>query len=155
MNVEFKKATLDNLRDIQKLNAKLFQNQYEYDKDLMLDWPLSEAGQKYFKNLIENEIVYIASDNAIVVGYIAGSYDKGIPYLTRKVAEVDNMYVNAEYHGQNIGSKLINIFKNECNKMGIYSYDVNVYWENVNGIKFYEKNGFERKLDVSLSCDDI
>ena len=155
MDIVFKKATLNNLVDIQRLNAKLFQNQYEYDKDLVLDWPLSNEGQKYFKNLIENEIVYIAYDNDIIVGYIAGSYDKGIPYLTRKVAEVDNMYVNDEYRGQNIGSKLVNIFKDECNKKDIFSYDVSVYWENEKGIKFYERNGFERKLDLSLSCDDV
>ena len=154
MKIELKKATINELKIVQELNSKLFLNQYEYDKNLQLGWPLTDEGEKYFKELIENEIVYIAYDNDKIAGYIAGSYDKGYPYLTKKTAEIDNMFVNEEYRGNSVGSMLINAFKRDCNKKGIYAYDVSVYWQNTKGINFYEKHGFNRKLDITLSCDE-
>jgi len=152
--IDIRKASLNDLKEVQELNAKLFENQYEYDKDLVLNWPLSKDGKQYFSDLIENGIVYIACDDNNIVGYIAGSFDKGLPYLIKKVAEIDNMYVNEKYRGQNIGSMLIDIFKKVCNENNIFHYDVSVYWENAKGISFYERNGFKRKLDITLSCDE-
>ena len=154
MKLEYKRASSNNLKEIQELNVKFFQNQYEYDKDIILDWPLSEEGTIYFKSIIENEVVYVVYDNAKIVGYLAGRYDKGNPYLNKKIAEVLLVFVDSEYRGNSIGSKLVDMFKKECNEKGIYNYNVGVYCENLEGIKFWEKKGFDKRIDISLACNE-
>ena len=50
--MEIRKATLDDLKDIQKLNLLLFEKEYkEYDKLLDKDWTFGEKGKKYFLSL--------------------------------------------------------------------------------------------------------
>jgi len=154
MEIIIKKATINELKILQELWNELFTAQYEYDKDLKVDWPLTVDGENYLRKMVENEIVYLAYFFDKPVGYIDGSYSKDFPFLNKKVAEINFMYVREEYRGNNIGSLLINEFKKECNIKGIYSYDVSVYCKNIKGIKFYEKNGFDKELDITLSCDN-
>ncbi len=37
---------------LQLLNDEVFVDNYKYDPDLKLDWAMSAAGEKYFKELI-------------------------------------------------------------------------------------------------------
>ena len=55
--MELRKANIEDLEIIQNLNFKLFEQQQEYNKNLILDWPLSSEGREYFKELIEKEIL--------------------------------------------------------------------------------------------------
>ncbi len=64
------------------------------------------------------------------------------------------MFIHEEYRGQNIGTLLINAFKDECNNKGIYNCVVSVFANNTRTIKFYEKNGFDVKMDVTLLNKD-
>ena len=98
MDIEIKKADITYLKDIQNLNNQLFELEYNsFDPALKVGWTFEEKGTNYFKNMLENEIVYIALDKDKVVGYLAGSINIQGSYVTKSLAEVDNMFVLEEY----------------------------------------------------------
>jgi len=75
MEITIKKATIDDLKEIQELSLKLFEKEYkEYDSSLDLDWTLGKTGTKFFKNRITKEdgCVLIAIVENKVVGYLCG-----------------------------------------------------------------------------------
>lgn len=75
-NIIIKRATLDNLIDIQNLNNKLFELEKSFDDTLIENWPLTNEGKKYFSDLIVNNYVVIAIIDKNIVGYLAGSINE-------------------------------------------------------------------------------
>lgn len=151
-NIVIKKAEIENLEDIQFLNNRLFEYEYEgWDKDLKLGWSFDEAGKNYFIDIINNQIVYLAFDNGKPIGYLAGNTKAENAYLIIKVAEIDNMFVDNDYRGKNIGSMLIDKFKEYCIDKGITTFKVNASAPNTKAIEFYKKNGF-KEHDITLWC---
>ena len=97
MDIEIKKADITYLKD--------------FDPALKVGWTFEEKGTSYFKDMLENEIVYIALDKDNVVGYLVGSINIQGSYVIKSLAEVDNMFVLEEYRKYRIGTKLIVEFK--------------------------------------------
>lgn len=144
MEFTIKKATIEDLNTIQDLNNKLFELEYNnFDPTLKIGWPYEIAGEEYFKDLIENQIIYIALIDKEIVGYLAGSIHVENSYNTTSIAELDNMFILEEYRKYGIGTKLFNEFKEYCKKNKIEELKVTASSKNTNAIKFYQKNGFE------------
>lgn len=143
MNIEIKRADISNLKEIQLLNHKLFELEYDnFDPTLKVGWTYEEEGTKYFSHMLDNEIVYVAIDNDKIVGYLAGSINIQNSYVTNSLAEVDNMFILDEYRKYGIGSKLMNKFKEYCIQNNIEELKVTASAKNINAIEFYKKNGF-------------
>lgn len=150
MDIEIKKADITYLKDIQNLNNELFELEYSnFDPALRVGWTFEQEGTKYFTNMLNNEIVYIALYKNIVVGYLAGSINIQGSYVTKSLAEIDNMFVLEEYRKYGIGTKLINTFKEYCLKNKIEELKVTASAKNENAIKFYMKNGFN-EFEITL-----
>ena len=69
-NVTIRKATLNDLYNIQSLNNQLFKLEKEnFDSTLVENWPMTEEGKKYFKTLIEEAYVVVAilNDKIVIV----------------------------------------------------------------------------------------
>ena len=156
MEFTIKKATIDDLNTIQELNNKLFELEYNnFDPSLKIGWPYEIAGEEYFKDLIENQIIYLAIMNKEIVGYLAGSIHVENSYNTTSIAELDNMFILEEYRKYGIGTKLFNEFKDYCKKNKIEELNVTASSKNINAIKFYEKNGFENfETTLKMSLED-
>lgn len=151
-DIIIRKAGIEDMQDIQTLNNKLFEYEYDgWDKDLKLGWPFDEAGKNYFVDMINNQIVYIALDNDKPIGYLAGNTKAENAYLSIKVAEIDNMFVDDEYRGNNVGTMLIDKFKEYCVEKDITTFKVNASAPNIKAIEFYKKNGFTEH-DITLWC---
>lgn len=154
MDFTIKKASIEDLNTIQDLNNKLFELEYNnFDPTLKIGWPYEIAGEEYFKDLIENQIIYIALVDKEIVGYLAGSIHVENSYNTTSIAELDNMFILEEYRKYGIGTKLFNEFKEYCKKSNIQELKVTASSKNKNAIKFYQKNGFEEfetTLKISL-----
>lgn len=143
MEIQIKKADIRYLRDIQNLNNQLFELEYNnFDPALKVGWTFGEDGEKYFKNMLSNEIVYVALDKDTVVGYLAGSINIQGEYVTDSLAEIDNMFVLEQYRKYGIGTRLVNKFKEYCLENGIQEIKVTASYKNENAINFYKKNGF-------------
>ena len=143
-NVIIRKATLDDLFEIQNLNNLLFKLEKEnFDPTLVEDWPLSADGKNYFKELIENNFVVVAIINNEIVGYLAGSINEKGSYEEIQYGEVNNMFIKSECRGYGLGKLLINEFKNYCSSNSINNLVVTASAKNVNAIEFYKRNGFD------------
>lgn len=150
MQIEIKRADITYLADIQNLNHQLFELEYKnFDSALKVGWTFEKAGEEYFKGMLKNEIVYVALDEDRVVGYLAGSINTQSSYITKTLAEVDNMLVLEEYRKYGIGTKLINKFKEYCMQNEIEEIKVTASYKNQNAIEFYKKNGFN-EFEITL-----
>ena len=144
MRINIRKANINDLIHIQNLNNSLFDLEYNnYDSTLKLGWPFEKDGEEYFIDRIKNNLIFVAEINGKIVGYLAGSILEEISYSVETFAELDNMYIDTNYRGYGIGSKLINEFKNYCKNIGIENIKVTAYSENKQAINFYMKNGFQ------------
>lgn len=143
-NIIIRRATIEDLQIVQKLNNKLFELEYEnFDPALRVGWPYSKKGIEYFTRMLNDEAVFIALNNNIIVGYLAGSINFHPSCATKTLAEIDNMFIEEEYRKSGIGTLLINEFKNYCSNLGIEEMKVTASAKNTNAINFYKKNGFE------------
>lgn len=143
-NINIRKAKINDLLNIQKLNKELFELEYNnFDTTLIEDWPLTQEGKEYFENAIKNDIVLIAYVNNETVGYLAGTLNSQYSYNNNIQAELDNMYIMKEYRKLGIGSKLFEEFKKICKENGINEIKVVASYNNLNAINFYKSNGFK------------
>lgn len=147
IEIKIQKATIENLRDIQNLNLKLFEKEYkEYDKLLNCNWTFSEEGTQYFKDKIlqKNNCSLVAVEKDKVVGYLVGGVTKGETYRNLpKMAELEDTFVLEEYRNLGIGTKLYEEFVKWCKSNGVKIITVQATAENNKAINFYRKNGFK------------
>jgi len=152
-NVIIRKATLNDLFEIQNLNNLLFKLEKEnFDPTLVENWPLSDEGKEYFKKLIEEEHVIVAVINNQIVGYLAGSINEKGSYEEIQYGEVNNMFIKSECRGYGVGKLLINDFKKYCISNGIKNLIVTASAKNISAIDFYRKNGF-KEFNITLTTE--
>ena len=150
MNIEIKRADISNIKDIQDLNHQLFELEFNnFDSSLKVGWTYEKEGTDYFTEMLNNEVVYIALIENKIVGYLAGSVNIQNSYVTKSLAEVDNMFISEDYRKYGIGSKLMNEFKKYCIQNNIEELKVTASAKNSNAINFYKKNGFE-EFEITL-----
>jgi len=142
--INVRKATLQDLASIQELNNNLFDLEYNnFDDTLKVGWTFEEEGKEYFKDMINNEIVFVAETDGKIVGYLAGSICEQISYITETFAELDNMCIDDKYRRFGIGTLLMSEFKQYCREKNIENIKVTASAKNNRAIQFYMKNGFE------------
>ncbi len=97
----------------------------------------------------ETKPVYVAVDeNDEVMGYAfciikdRGGSDFLVKY---KYIYIDDLCVGEEFRGRHIGKQLFEYVKEEAEKLGCYELLLNVWEENENALKFYEKIGMKTK----------
>ena len=150
--VIIRKAGLEDLTSIQKLNDNLFDLEFNnFDDTLKREWALEKEGQEYFEDMIKNGIVFVAQIENKIVGYLAGSICEPISYITESFAELDNMCIDNEYRRFGIGTLLISSFKEYCKEKKIQNIKVTASAKNSRAIQFYIKNGFE-DYNITLKC---
>lgn len=151
MNIDFRKATINDLKDICILNNNLFKLEKEnYDETLIDNWPLTKPGKDYFKEMILHNYVQVAVANKKIIGYLAGTINEKGSYENIQYGEINNMYIDSWYQGQKIGTKLIDDFKNHLKSNNISNIKVIASYKNLNAIKFYKRNGLE-EFNIELT----
>ena len=144
-----RKATLNDLPQIQELNNQLFELELaNFDKHLIKGWPLSPEGKQYFQDAINQGYVIVAETKikkegaSHVVGYLLAE-ETSIPYYNFKIAELCNMCVDSQYRKQGIGNALYKEFEKHFTAQGIAHFIVTASYKNESAKAFYKKMGFE------------
>ena len=144
MEPKIKSATIDNLKNIQKLNLILFKKEYnEFDKTLNCDWTYGNDGEEYFKNRIlkDDGCALVAYINNNVVGYLVGGLDKKGSYRVLPIfAELENMLVLDNCRSKGVGTKLFNAFIDWCKSKDVKRLRIVASAQNVRAIEFYKRN---------------
>lgn len=155
MDLKVRRATINDLTEIQRLNHDLFLHDHKFDPALNNHWPLSKNGEKYFRQAITNNkyLALVAQSEKKIVGYLVGLIWNPWPSRPVKTAELDNMLVVPNFRGKGVGTTLVNEFIKWCKKRGIKSVVVMAYTGNRRALNFYCQHKFsdlsfrlERKL---------
>ena len=146
-------ASKDDLELLQKLNNELFLDNQKYDSDLDLDWPLSDMGNKYFSEFLENPdaCIFIAEIENKPVGYILAEV-REIEYRKGKYAFLENMGVIQEYRNKGIGSRLIDELIKWAKDREVKKVYVTSYLKNEGATEFYRKSRFS---DIDLTLEKV
>lgn len=88
----------------------------------------SEETQVFINNLVKSGGVLVAKEHSGVVGFVHA-----------KNGWVNHLYVDPAFQNQGVGKALLE----EVKKQNPNGLNLWVFEENVNGIKFYEREGFE------------
>ncbi|MFA4907165.1 MAG: GNAT family N-acetyltransferase [archaeon] len=144
---EVRRATINDLGGIQKLNLLLFRKEHEeYDRFLNMEWTFSKTGTDYYKGMItrRDRCAFIAVKGGKTIGYLVGKTvpRKGAYRKIRNYAELDNMLVLEKHRGRKVGSMLVKAFLEWCGKKNIEMVNVSANFRNRRGINFYKKLGF-------------
>lgn len=143
-------ADTGDIKVLQDLNDEVFIDNAKYDPDIKTDWAQSEAGKKYFINVINDPdaVCLIAEENSVAIGYILGSR-MAREYCKSKYFEIENMGVHPDYRSKGIGSKLMDNCLKITKEKGFQKVYVNVYIKNEKAVNFYKKYGYN-EIDVCL-----
>jgi len=140
--INIRRADLRDLVTIQNLNNQLFELELEkFDKYLIKDWPLSQAGQDYFEEAIRNDYVIVAENEEKVVGYLMAQVNE-IPYYNFPIVELCNMCIDTDCRRQGIGNALYSVFERHFKAKGLNKFSVTASFLNESAIAFYKKMGF-------------
>ena len=155
--VKIRPATINDLKDIQNMNLKLFEKEIkEFDDTLNSNWTFGKEGTDYFEGRITEEdgCVLVACDDDKIIGYLSGGiHNEKISYrILPKFAELENMFIVEEFRNTGIGSMLCKNFAEWCKQKGVGRLRVVASSKNTNGINFYKKNGFA-DYDLVLEKD--
>lgn len=155
MNTTIRKATIEDLGSISKLNKELFEYEIKYGDEYSQDWTYSEGAQSYFKRRIESErgIVLVAEVDGEVVGYMLSFIADYSYRLPATIAEIENTFIREEFRGKRIGKKLAEETKRIAKEKGAKRLKVIATLKNTRGIEFYHSIGlkdFDLTLEMNL-----
>lgn len=153
MQVVIRESNFEDWKIIQELNHQVFQVDQDHDSDLNMDWPFSDEGVEYYKQVANGEIgkCFVACEEDQVIGYIALA-EKVFGYRKSKYLEIDNMGVDQKYRSQGIGKLLVEKAGEWAGNHGFARLFVSAYWENHGANNFYRKNGF---TEIGIMFDKI
>lgn len=146
-NIDIKRATVNDLDQLQEIGRKTFHETFssgntEENMRKYLDEGFST--EKLTTELNdENAEFYFATLDEKVIGYLKLNFGQSQTELQdEKGLEIERIYVSKEFHGKQVGQLLYNkaleIAKNN-NSDFVW---LGVWEENPRAINFYKKNGF-------------
>ena len=127
MNIQIRKATLDDLAYIDKIENSL---EHRILSSNLLNSTLDSSNYYYFVAILDDS----------VVGYLA------VEYMVDHL-DILSIAVFKEHRRKNIAHSLIENFIEMCKKIDINDIFLEVRVSNESAISFYEKEGFEK-----ISC---
>lgn len=153
MEIKIRKACINDIEDILRLNLFLFEKEIkEYDKSLNLNWNRLQ-GKDYFKDkVIQKEaFLVVAEASGEIIGYLCGGISEKISYRKAgEYAELENMAVNDKFQRNGIGTRLVEEFLKWCKRNRIDYISVTASAKNIQAINFYRKMGFK---DYNLTLE--
>lgn len=151
MDISIRKATVNDLEEILKLNKALFDYEEKFNSEYNLEWTYSEKGQAYFKKRIarDSSIVLVAEVKTKIVGYLLIFVDSHSIRKINPIAEIENMFISEEYRAHGVGTELMREAIKQVREKGAKNLEVEVEAQNSGAINFYKSNGFE-DFEVTL-----
>lgn len=143
--IEIKRATLQDLKIVAKLLNELCEYEMEIGVDKYVDnWGVSEEGENYCKDLINNYVALAYVDGEIA-GYVTGLIFKDDTYSCYEgvTAALENIFIRKEYRNIGVGSELTENFEKWCMQNNVSRMLVMASNGNDKAIDFYKGKGFD------------
>jgi len=153
-------AKTEDLNAIINLNHKLcIKENKEFDETIDPNYPTSPQGIEGFKKGIEDSdsMTLVAKAGNEIIGYLKGGPAEIADYRTvENIYETESIWVDDNYRGQSIGTKLMDEFESWATREGATRLKVVASARNEGAINLYKKRGFEDYdvvLEKNLSQD--
>lgn len=143
--VTIKRAQLEDLPTVQQLGQDLLEyEQKRWDNTLNLNWPFSEAGERSYRDAIDNRYTILAIVDDKAVGFLIGTIQIPPTNSARHTitANLNNIYVTESERGHKIGTELFEDFKKHCQANRVEKINVTVNSQNSRALEFYNKHDF-------------
>ena len=141
MKFTISKAMLNEIPEINKMLTDLIQDERKnYDSNINESYKVQEFYEKFVDN--DNEIILVARDNDIILGYVYGFIQDNGNLFNNKIAQLDALFVKEQYRGNGIARSLMNEFINWAEEKGAAYIELSVCKDNTNAINLYENEGF-------------
>ncbi|MEM4230824.1 MAG: GNAT family N-acetyltransferase [Candidatus Pacearchaeota archaeon] len=143
--MEIRKATLKDLKDILALSIqeeRYFKRKEKEDIYAMKD---KKSIAQLIKEKLTNKdkIIFIAVKDSKTIGFLFGGIWKTPAYEIAKKGVLDDVFVIKEHRNQGIGTKLIKMFFEWLKEKNVKYCLLYVSRNNKEGLKLYQKLGFE------------
>ena len=143
--IEIRKATLDDLEDLQQMEQGVIEAERPFDPTIRP----SPVVYYDLKGMLEDDSYYvlvaIADGRIVSSGYATMKHAR--PYLNHDhYAYLGFMYTLPEYRGKGINGKIIEDLCSWATQQGLSEIRLTVYPENSPAIRAYEKMGFVSHL---------
>ena len=150
-NLVIRKTNINDLEDILLLSDGLTLTDFPYDKKVDVNWAHTKVGEKYYEDKIKGAlgVCFVAEVDNKIIGYITAGKKEVPSYRLVKVAELENIFVKAEYRSKGIGKKLMDKFINWAKELKMDKVAVSVFALNEKAIGFYKREGFDPQ-DLTL-----
>ncbi|MFI5132172.1 MAG: GNAT family N-acetyltransferase [Chitinophagales bacterium] len=152
--VKIRKATLSDLEQLYIFEQNIIQAERPFDPTLKRE-RTNYYDLKEMITAVHVEVVVAESDNRIIgSGY--ARIEKSKTYLQHSNhAYLGFMYVLPEFRGKGINKRIIETLQDWAMLQNVPELRLEVYYENINAIKAYEKIGFSKHmLQMRLKLDE-
>ena len=101
--------------------------------------------------------IFLYEENNKIVGLIVGSINNeetdDYDFKAPKRGRINELIVNKEYRGRNIGQKLFDAMEDYLRKEGCKAILIGVFAYNDSARRFYEKNGYHLRMTDMIKVD--
>lgn len=145
--ITIRRAEMRDLDDILRLTAQLYREEREqYGNDWNLEWVYTK-GREIIGAAIgaADDFVAVAEMDGNAFAFLRGSLyeDDRMLWKTGKGAELWDIFIEEGLRNRGTGQNLIKMFLEWCKQKKVDYVLLNVAARNSQGVKFYEKSGFE------------
>jgi PhnO protein len=133
MAVAIRKAELEDFQSVYQFICEL--QKKKFDEDILK--------QLYVENLSKPENIYlVASQDELVIGYLS-CHIQTLLHHAGKVAEIQEIFVAADYRSSGVGKLLIDEIKSRSTKFRALQLEVTTRKIREKAIQFYIRESFE------------
>ncbi len=155
MNLNIRKATLNDLPTIQSLCNELGEQSIGFDPELSTTWASNHEGEKYYRERLSGKdgVVFIAEEAGEILGFVSTTINNPDTWRLTKRVEVDNIFLAHTHRGKGVGKKLIEEVKKWSQDIQANRVFLTAFSQNKKAIAFYEREGFipyEITLEIDL-----
>lgn len=143
MRVTIRQFEPKDLETLRELNREVFLADKDNIDDLLLEWPDTEIGQKYYEKVVNNDgaIGFLAEIDSKPVGYVALAV-RTFHFRTSKFVEIENIGVSPEFRSHGIGKQLLETSLAWAKEQNADKLLVEAFAKNTRGLDFYREFGF-------------
>lgn len=144
--MEIRKANYKDIDDILKLLIQVNMVHHNIRPDIF-NGPTTKYNKEELKEIIDdnNKPIFVCCENDKVLGYsFTNLIIHNEPLFTNiKTLYIDDLCVDENVRGKNIGKSLYDYVINYAKSIGCYNVTLNVWVGNDSAMKFYEKIGMK------------
>ena len=145
-----RKANYDDIKILNQFLTFLIQDERQYDTGIDENFVVTNMYENYIED--SNKLLIVAEENNQIVGYLYGIIKPNDDTYKYIIAKLDALYIDNNYRNKGIATSLIEYFKKWAISKGAHKIEVNVWSNNINAKRLYEKNNF-KTVSETLTID--